>query len=105
MEKIIPWDIGGGNLHLSYTGEGNGDIKIWSDTENFTGKTRSRLITLKTTKGSSKTLLLPVYQKSYRAYVTDENLVLTSAVAASVSNSILTIYDSDVYIEGDNLHI
>lgn len=26
--KMIPWDSGGGNIHLTFTGQGNGSIVI-----------------------------------------------------------------------------
>lgn len=105
MEKVIPWETGGGNLHLSYAGQGNGEISIWSDSNNYTGKTRQKTIQLKTTKGSSVIVTLLVSQLSYKAYVSEENLILTSALNASVVNGTLNIEDNEVYVENGNLYI
>ena len=53
MEKVIPWDSGGGNIHLTYTGQGNSSIVITSDSENYTGETRTKLITINTSRGGT----------------------------------------------------
>ena len=50
MEKVIPWGVGGGNLHLAYTGRDNGEIVITSDTENYTGTERYEVLTVATGK-------------------------------------------------------
>lgn len=105
MEKVISWDTGGGNLHLSYTGQGNGEISIWSDSNNYTGETRQKSIQLKTTKGNSVIVTLLVSQLSHKAYVSGENLILTSALNASVISGTLNINDKEVYVENGNLHI
>lgn len=105
MEKVIPWDTGGGNLHLSYTGKGNGEISIWSDSNNYSGKTRQKSIQLKTTKGNSVIATLLISQLSHKAYVSGENLILTSALNASVISGTLNINDKEVYVENGNLHI
>lgn len=105
MEKVIPWDTGGGNLHLTYTGQGNGEISIWSDSGNYTGETRQKRIQIKTTNGGSVVITLLVSQLSYKAYVTKDNLFLTNALNASVVNGTLNIKDHEVFVENGNLHI
>lgn len=105
MEKVIPWDTGGGNLHLSYTGQGNGEIIIWSDSENYTGETRKKNIQINTTKGSSVIATLLVSQVSHKAYVSGDSLILTKALNAYVVSETLNINDSEVYVEDSNLHI
>lgn len=105
MEKVIPWDSGGGNLHLSYTGLGNGSIAIISDTENYTGVTRSKLITISTSKGGPVVRKLTVKQLSKKAYVNGETLVFTSAAVVSVSSDLLNIEDSDITVKNETLII
>lgn len=105
MEKVIPWDTGGGNLHLSYTGQGSGDITIWSDTHNYTGKTRQKSIQLRTTKGSIVIVTILVSQLSHKAYVSNDTLILTSAMNASVINGTLDIDDREVFVENGKLHV
>lgn len=105
MEKMIPWDSGGGNIHLTFTGQGNGSIVITSDTENLTGKTRSKVITITTTKGGSTSKQLIVKQTSRKAYVNEDNLIITSAVNASVSSNKLTITDSEITVSDETLII
>lgn len=105
MEKMIPWDSGGGNIHLTFTGQGNGSIVITSDTENLTGKTRSKVITITTTKGGSTSKQLIVKQTSRKAYVNEDNLIITSAVNASVSSNKLTITDSEITVSNETLII
>ena len=100
MEKMIPWDSGGGNLHLTYTGLGNGPIVITSDTENYTGETRTKLITISTSKGGTVVQQLTVKQPSRKAYVDSE-----SAAAVSVSSDSLTIEDSDITVTNETLII
>lgn len=53
MEKNIPWNTGGGNIKISFTGNGNEDIAIESDTPNESFEKRIQVITLRTTKGTS----------------------------------------------------
>lgn len=95
---MIPWDSGGGNIHLTFTGQGNGSIAITSDTENLTGKIRSKVITVTTTNGGSTSKQLIVKQTSRKAYVNEDNLIITSAVNASVSSNKLTITDSEITV-------
>lgn len=105
MEKMIPWDSGGGNLHLTYTGLGNGPIVITSDTENYTGETRTKLITISTSKGGTVVQQLTVKQPSRKAYVEGEILVFTRAATVSVSSDSLTIEDSDITVTNETLII
>lgn len=105
MEKMIPWDSGGGNLHLIYTGQGNSSIVITSDTENYTGETRTKLITISTSKGGTVVQQLTVKQPSRKAYVEGEILVFTRAATVSVSSDSLTIEDSDITVTNETLII
>lgn len=104
MEKVIPWTTGGGNLHLVFTGEGNGTIKISSDTENLSGEERRQSITVKTTN-NEKIIELIVRQSSLKAYVNVDVLVLTKAIDTSVSSSTLSINDNEVKVEEETLVI
>lgn len=105
MEKVIPWDTGGGNLHLTYTGKGNSSIVITSDTENYTGFTRTKLIVISTSKGGTVNRQLTVKQPSRKAYVEGETLVFTRAATVSVSSDSLTIEDSDMTVANGTLII
>lgn len=104
MEKVIPWIIGGGNLHLTFTGEGNGEIQVSSDTENLTGEERSQSITIKTTDNKVVKELI-VRQSSRKAYVNVDVLVLTKAIDASVLAGTLSINDNEVKVEEETLVI
>ena len=104
MEKVIPWIIGGGNLHLTFTGVGNGKIQVSSDTENLTGEERSQTITIKTTDNKVVKELI-VRQSSRKAYVNAEVLVLTNALNASVTGETLSIVDKEVKVEEETLII
>lgn len=105
MEKVIPWDSGGGNLHLTYMGQGNGPIVITSDTENYTGVTRTKLVSISTTKGSSVIRQLTVRQRSIRAYVEGERLVFTAASGATVSGAKLQLQTADGTVQGETLKL
>lgn len=105
MEKVIPWDIGGGNLHLVFSGNGNGNIVITSDTENLTGKTRAKIITISTNKGGSVSRQLLVSQLSKKAYVDNDTLIITSAVNSSVLSGTLKINDQDIDVTDETLII
>lgn len=76
MEKVIPWDIGGGNIHLSYYGTGNGSIVVVSDTDNFTGKTRSKTTTVSTIKGKDIRVSLTIKQFSKDAFKGSDGLAV-----------------------------
>jgi len=41
----IPWNDGPGNIVLTYTGQGNGQVVITSDTDNLDGKARQQQVT------------------------------------------------------------
>ena len=88
MERLIAWGTGGGNLRITYTGEGSGTVRLESDTEitytgegsgtvrlesdteNLTGYPRSLTVTFRTTGGTGeKTRRLTVSQPSRKAYV------------------------------------
>ena len=49
--KQIAWNTGGGNITLTYTGQGNGTIDVVSDANNLSTE-RSQTITVKTTNGA-----------------------------------------------------
>lgn len=105
MEKIIPWDIGGGNLHLSYTGQGTGELQIWSDTRNYTGKIRQKSVRLQTKEGNTAIELL-ISQQCYKAYVEGNTLLFTDAIKVYViDGSNLNIDDKDVYVSNEAIHI
>ena len=104
MEKVIPWDTGGGSLHLSYTGLGTGNLQIWSDSRNYTGKIRQKSIRLQTKEGNV-TIELLVSQQCYKAYVEGNTLLFTDAIKAYVTNSNLNIDDKEVYVSNETIHI
>lgn len=62
LTKNIPWNIGSGNIKITYMGSGNGSLLIESDTENDSFEERSQVITLQTTKGT------PLQVKSLTVY-------------------------------------
>lgn len=76
MEKIIPWDIGGGNIHLSYLGTGNGSIVVTSDTDNFTGETRQKTITVSAIKNEDIKVSLIIKQLSKSAFKGSDGLIV-----------------------------
>lgn len=51
MTTTIPWNVGGGNITLTYTGQGNGTVVVTSD-DNTLDVQRSQVITVKTTDNS-----------------------------------------------------
>lgn len=76
MEKVIPWDTGGGNIRLSFTGQGNGTITATSDTDNFTGSPREKTVSVQTTKGGSVVLSLIIRQESESAFCDKLGIVI-----------------------------
>lgn len=104
MEKVIPWGVGGGNIHLSYTGQDNGEIIITSDTENYTGKERYKVLTVATGNGVRKEQLM-VCQFSRKAYVDGNMLVFTLAANVLVSEDTLLIEDTGISVKGDVIFI
>lgn len=83
----------------------NSSIVITSDTENYTGETRTKLITISTSKGGTVVQQLTVKQPSRKAYVEGEILVFTRAATVSVSSDSLTIEDSDITVTNETLII
>ena len=64
--KTIAWKTGGGNITLTYGGQGNGSVSV-SSTENETSNDRSQTIKITTTKGSpTKTVSIQVKQLGKR---------------------------------------
>lgn len=104
MEKVIPWGVGGGNIHLSYTGQDNGEIIITSDTENYTGKERYKVLTVATENGVRKEQLT-VGQPSRKAYVAGNMLVFTLAANVLVSEDTLLIEDMGISVRDDVIFI
>lgn len=41
----IPWNDGPGNIVLTYTGQGNGQVVVTSDADNLEGRTRQQRVT------------------------------------------------------------
>ena len=95
MEKVIPWGVGGGNLHLAYTGQDNGEIVITSDTENYTVATGNGAVKKR----------LTVRQPSRKAYVDGNILVFTLAANVSVSGGNLVIEDTGISVRDDVIFI
>lgn len=104
MEKVIPWGVGGGNLHLAYTGQDNGEIVITSDTENYTETERYEVLTVATGNGAVKERLT-VRQPSRKAYVDGNMLVFTLAANVSVSGGNLVIEDTGISVRDDVIFI
>ena len=48
----IPWNDGPGNIVLTYTGEGNGQVVVTSDTNNYEGHQRSQVVTFVVSNGA-----------------------------------------------------
>lgn len=48
----IPWNTGSGNIVIEYTGEGNGSLLVYSDTENANSEERSQTLNVSTLMGS-----------------------------------------------------
>lgn len=105
MERTLPWSEGGGALHLSYNGEKNGEIVFWSDSPNNTGRTRSLEVTVYTTKGNTVFKRIKISQLSNKAYVSDDTLILTSAIEAYVTNGNLLISDTEINVKDESLII
>lgn len=106
MERLIAWKTGGGNLRITYTGEGNGTVRFESDTENLTGYPRSLTVSFRTTVGNNaKVQSLVVSQPSRKAYVNGDTLVVTNALEASVTSAgMLLMEDADCKVS-DNMLI
>ena len=63
--KLIPWDEGGGNIVLTFGGEGDGQMTVASDTPNPLFTERSQTVTVGTTAGSpERQVQVTVKQKS-----------------------------------------
>lgn len=106
MERLIAWGTGGGNLRITYTGEGSGTVRLESDTENLTGSVRSLTVTFRTDGGANAvTRTLVVSQPSRKAYVSGRTLVMTSALDASVSGGTLLIEDTGCKVSDNVLLI
>lgn len=106
MERLIAWGTGGGNLRITYTGEGSGTVRLESDTENLTGYPRSLTVTFRTTGGTGeKTRRLTVSQPSRKAYVSGGTLFVTNALDASVSDGTLSIEDAECKVSDNVLLI
>lgn len=106
MERLIAWGTGGGSLRITYTGEGNGTVRMESDTENLTGSVRSLTVTFRTTGGTGeKTQHLTVSQPSRKAYVSGGTLFVTHALDASVSDGTLSIEDAECNVSDNVLLI
>lgn len=106
MERLIAWGTGGGSLRITYTGEGNGTVRMESDTENLTGSVRSLTVTFRTAGGANAvTRTLVVSQPSRKAYVSGGTLVMTSALDASVSGGTLLIEDAGCKVSDNVLLI
>lgn len=58
----IPWTTGNGNIVIEYTGEGNGSLLVYSDTENDAAEERSQVLNVSTSQGSP-IIVLPITVK------------------------------------------
>ena len=59
----IPWDTGGGNITLSYTGTGTGVVSITSD-PNTLPTSRSKTVTFMTTGSNPASAILTITQSA-----------------------------------------
>ena len=82
----------------------NGEIIITSDTENYTGKERYKVLTVATENGVRKEQLT-VGQPSRKAYVDGNMLVFTLAANVSVSGGNLVIEDTGISVRDDVIFI
>ena len=48
----IPWNDGPGNIVLTYTGQGNGQVVVTSDADNLEGRTRQQRVTFVVADGA-----------------------------------------------------
>ena len=48
----IPWRDGPGNIVLTYTGEGNGQVVVTSDANNYDGRSRQQVVTIVVADGA-----------------------------------------------------
>ena len=48
----IPWNDGPGNIVLTYTGQGNGQVVVTSDADNLDNKARQQTVTFVVTDGA-----------------------------------------------------
>ena len=61
-QKLIPWNTGGGNIVVNYSGSGNDTVTVGSDTDNTAFTPRSQSITVRTTAGASISSTVTVTQ-------------------------------------------
>ena len=61
-QKLIPWNTGGGNIVVNYSGSGNDTVTVGSDTDNAAFTPRSQSITVRTTAGASISRTVTVTQ-------------------------------------------
>ena len=62
----IPWNVGNGNIILTYTGQGDETVVITSDDNNLR-TARSQVITIRTTRGGDVTRNVTVTQAARTA--------------------------------------
>lgn len=48
----IPWRDGPGNIVLTYTGQGNGQVVVTSDANNYDGRSRQQVVTFVVADGA-----------------------------------------------------
>lgn len=71
----IPWTTGSGNITLTYTGQGNGTITVWSS-DNYLTENRSQIITVSgggITRQVTVTQEANAYAQQYLTFVAREN--------------------------------
>lgn len=79
MTKTIPWNVGGGNLIVTYTGQaGSETVTIASDTVNK-GEDRSQTITLRTIGENPATAQITVTQPTGMLILRANGVILRDA--------------------------
>jgi hypothetical protein len=62
-QKLIPWNTGGGNIVVNYSGSGNDTVTVGSDTDNTSPTARSQVITLTTIAGGTVSKTVTITQE------------------------------------------
>ena len=61
-QKLIPWNTGGGNIVVNYSGSGNDTVTVGSDTDNNSSSPRSQVLTITTTAGGTVSRTVTITQ-------------------------------------------
>lgn len=91
--KVIAWETGTGNITLTYTGDGDGTIRVESDANNL-ATVRSQEITVRTTDGSNISRTVTIRQAArvlnYLKFTALESGTFSLNIPANIGSDVLS---------------